>query len=141
MGALVRADDGRLGLERALEDAVALGLGVEVRLQLLEREHEVEDRDVARALVLLGARRRRDRREQRDAAHHRAAQKVRPRAGVEAVEGLDEGAVAVEIVERQIGHQRISSGVPTGSRRARRAMSALRRRMQPCEMRPGTSPG
>jgi hypothetical protein len=58
MGALVRADDGRLGLERALEDAVALGLGVEVRLQLLEREHEVEDRDVARTLVLLGGRRR-----------------------------------------------------------------------------------
>ena len=75
------------------------------------------------------------------AAHQRPAQQVGARAPVQAVERVSQRAIAVEIARGQAGHQRISSGVPTGSSRARRAMSALRRRMQPCETRPGTRSG
>ena len=44
-------------------------------------------------------------------------------------------------VSIRAGHQRIETGVPSGISRARRSMAALRRRMQPCETRPGRSWG
>ena len=52
VGALVAADDGGLLLEPAVQRADALGLGVEGGLRVLERQREVEDRDVVPGIEL-----------------------------------------------------------------------------------------
>ena len=49
--ALVGADDPRLLGQRAVQRPDALGLRVEARLQILEREREIEDRDVVASLL------------------------------------------------------------------------------------------
>jgi hypothetical protein len=103
--ALVRADDLGLLVQRVVQDLVALDLGVEDRLQLLEGQDEVEDRDVARILVLLGERRCREGREQRAAAHERAAQDVGPRAALQPPERRDDDAVAVDALQPKVAHR------------------------------------
>ena len=101
MRALVAADGVGLLLELAAQHAIALDLGVEGRLQLLERQGEVEDRVVARA-----ARRRRGGRraggQQRAAADERPAQELGAGGAVQAPQGLGQGAVAVDGLEALI---------------------------------------
>ena len=110
MRGLVRRDDAGERVRVAGEVALRDGLRVELGLEVLERQREVEDRDVAR-------RNRRSRRKRRQRAHDGTAaddgacaeaglaQKRCARGGIDVLRGLLDGAVAVHVFERpEIGH-------------------------------------